>query len=98
MSEEIGAIDLRQHEEHPFLGQAIAQPRNYADETAAKVDRAVMELLGQAEGSAKEIITEHKEETLALIRKLEAEEVLDLEQIRACLEGEMGTKMLESGT
>ncbi|MFY0613804.1 MAG: ATP-dependent zinc metalloprotease FtsH [Hyphomicrobiaceae bacterium] len=97
MSEEIGAIDLRQHEEHPFLGQAIAQPRDYADETAAKVDRAVMALLGQAEDAAKKIIAEHKDETLALIRKLEAEEVLDLEQIRACLQAEKSTRMLEPG-
>ena len=97
MSEEIGAIDLRQHEEHPFLGQAIAQPRDYADETAAKVDRAVMALLRQAEDVARKLITEHKDETLALIRRLEAEEALDLEQIRACLQAEKSTRILEPG-
>ena len=88
MSEDIGAIDLRQREEHPFLGQMIAQPRQYAEETAAQVDRAVMKLLKQAEETAKQIITEHEDGVARLIQKLETEEVLDLPQIRACLEAE----------
>jgi cell division protease FtsH len=98
MSEEIGAVDLRHHEEHPFLGQAIAQPRGYADATAAKVDRAVMELLKQAEDAARKIITEHTDETLILIRRLEAEEVLDFDQIRACLETAGSPEFSESET
>ena len=86
MSEELGAIDLRQHEEHPFLGQAMAQPRQYAEQTAARVDRAVMKLLKQAEDAAKRIITEHETGVTSLIQRLESEEVLDLPQISDCLE------------
>ena len=96
MSEEIGAIDLRQREEHPFLGQAMAQPRQYAEETAAKVDRAVMKLLTQAEEAAKRIITEHEERVALLIQRLEQEEVLDLPQIRDCLEPELATAPREA--
>jgi cell division protease FtsH len=96
MSEELGAIDLRQHEEHPFLGQAMAQPRQYAEETAAKVDRAVMRLLKQAEEEAKRIITEHETGVTSLIQRLESEEVLDLPQIRNCLETEKATGAREA--
>ena len=88
MSEEIGAIDLRQREDHPFLGQTMAQPRQYAEETAAQVDRAVMKLLRQTEETAKQIITDHQDGVARLIQKLETEEVLDLPQIQACLEAE----------
>lgn len=96
MTEEIGAIDLRQHEEHPFLGQAMAQPREFADETAAKVDQAVMSLLNEAEHAAKETIARHKGEIQNLIRELEAEEVLDFEQIRVCLEPDVKVNPLGS--
>jgi cell division protease FtsH len=85
MSEELGPIDLRQREEHPFLGQTMAQPRQYAEETAAKVDRAVMKLLAQAEQAAEQILTEHKDGVALLIQRLETEEVLDLPQVRDCL-------------
>jgi cell division protease FtsH len=92
MSEELGAIDLRQHEEHPFLGQAMAQPRQYAEETAARVDRAVMKLLKQAEDAARRIIAEHETGVTSLIQRLESEEVLDLPRIRDCLEPEKATE------
>ena len=40
MTEELGPVDLRQAEDHPFIGQSIAQPRDFADATAAHVDSA----------------------------------------------------------
>jgi len=49
MDPDIGPVDLRESEDHPFLGQQIAQPRSFADETAAQVDQAVMKLLHTAE-------------------------------------------------
>lgn len=49
MDPEIGLVDLRESEDHPFLGQQIAQPRTFADETAARVDRAVMLLVHTAQ-------------------------------------------------
>ena len=97
MSRDIGPVDLRQREEHPFLGQTIAQPRDFADETAAKVDRAIMKLLDEAEDAARKIIVEHKAEIQKLIQELEAEEVLDFEQIRACLEPSMNAKRSDPG-
>ncbi|MEK6205358.1 MAG: cell division protein FtsH, partial [Amylibacter sp.] len=86
MDEDIGPIDLRQSEDHPFLGQSIAQPRDYADETAARVDRAVMEILKNAETKATKILTDHESGLEYLIRKLEVAETLDFEGIQECLE------------
>jgi len=85
MSEEIGPVDLRDSEEHPFLGREIAQPRRFADETAAKVDESVADLLKQAEAAATAAIEDHRPQVEALIGRLEKEETLDRAQIEDCL-------------
>jgi cell division protease FtsH len=81
----IGPVDLRESEDHPFLGQQIAQPRTFADETAARVDQAVMDMLHEAEKQAIQLIEEHRSQVTELVARLEAEETLDLDAIRSCL-------------
>ncbi|MEO1291277.1 MAG: ATP-dependent zinc metalloprotease FtsH [Pseudomonadota bacterium] len=85
MSPEIGPVDLRESEEHPFLGREVAQPRRFADRTAADVDTAVRELLLSAEAKAERILTDHKDRLERLVAQLEQEETLDRTQIEACL-------------
>jgi len=85
MDPEIGPVDLRESEDHPFLGQQIAQPRSFADETAARVDQAVIDLLHTAEEQATAVVSAHLKEVMALVDRLEAEEVLDLDGITSCL-------------
>jgi cell division protease FtsH len=86
MDDEIGPVDLRQSEDHPFLGQSIAHPRDFADETAARVDRAVIKVLKQAEAKATKILNDHEPGLKHLIEKLEIAETLDFDGIRKCLE------------
>ena len=85
MSEEIGPIDLRQSEEHPFLGREIAQPRRFSETTAHEVDQAVGQLLQEATATAKEIVTKHRSKMDALVAALEANETLGREAIEKCL-------------
>lgn len=86
MDPEIGPVDLRDSEDHPFLGQQIAQARTFADETAAQVDQAVMKLLHTAEDQATQLIEDHRDQVAMLVVRLEAEETLELNDIRSCLE------------
>ncbi len=86
MTEELGPIDLRQSEDHPFLGQSIAQPRGHADATAAQVDRAVITELKNAEKRALDVLGEHKSQVEHLIERLEAKETLDFDEIQQCLD------------
>lgn len=95
MDETLGPIDLRQQEDHPFLGQSMALPHSFADETAAQVDRAVMNLLKESERAATAIISEHEAEIRLLIRDLEANEVLDFDRVRACLTSNDKVRPLE---
>jgi len=85
MDAEIGPVDLRDSEDHPFLGQQIAQPRSFSDQTAARVDAAVIALLHAAETQATQIIETHRDRIEQLVARLESDETLDLPAIRACL-------------
>ena len=86
MDAAIGPVDLRDSEDHPFLGQQIAKPRSYSDETATRVDQAVMALLQEAEANATALIKDHREQIIRLVTRLEADETLDLMAIRQCLD------------
>ncbi|MHA1536968.1 MAG: ATP-dependent zinc metalloprotease FtsH [Alphaproteobacteria bacterium] len=85
MSENIGPVDLRESEEHPFLGREIAQPRKSSDATADKVDLEVAELLREAEKRAGAILRAHRPAIEKLIAALEEHETLDRDQIEAHL-------------
>jgi len=86
MDPEIGPVDLRESEDHPFLGQQISQPRSFADETAARVDQAVIKLLHRAEKQASQLIDDNRPRVENLVERLELEETLDADDIKACLD------------
>jgi cell division protease FtsH len=85
MDSELGPINLRESEDHPFLGQKISQPRSFADDTAARVDNAVIALLKKADQTAANLLQSHLKEIEQLVNHLEAEETLDFVKIEACL-------------
>ena len=85
MAEEIGPVDLRESEEHPFLGREIAQPRRYSEHSARHVDEAVKALLLEAEQRAESILKEHRRKLDNLIMLLEKQETLELQDIEQCL-------------
>ena len=92
MSKDIGPVDLRQSDEHPFLGREIAQPQRFSEAAAEDVDRAVAELLQEAALRAEEIIKSHRPSMERLIAALEKQETLSLEQIETFLDSENGGK------
>jgi len=85
MSEEIGPIDLRESEEHPFLGREIAQPRHYSEHSAQAVDEAVRKLIIQAEERACQNIQQHRPQLDRLIAELEEKESLQRQEIEQCM-------------
>ena len=97
MSDEIGPVDLRDSEEHPFLGREIAQPRHFSENSATSVDKAVKELLVNAEKQATDLITKHRGKLDKLINELEEHETLNHEQIVVCL-GNKVSQLISSGS
>ncbi len=96
MSREIGPMDLRESDEHPFLGLEIAQPRRYSEHAAQAVDEAVQSLLKKAEEAAREIIRAHRAELDRLVAALEEKETLVRSEIEACLGGRPGQPAVET--
>jgi len=94
MSSEIGPVDLHDTEEHPFLGKEMAQPRHFSENSAQLVDKAVKELLDNAEKQAIDLMTKHRQQLDSLINELEEHETLDRKQIQVCL----GDKVNETVT
>ena len=85
MSPEVGPVDLRDSEEHAFLGREIAQPRRHSEASARVVDDAVHDLLKEAEARAEEVIGSYRVEIDRLVAELEEQETLHREQVHACL-------------
>jgi len=81
MDEAVGAVDLRQSDEHPFLGREIAQPRHFSETTAHAVDEAVHRLIAAAETRAAAVIGDHRGRIETLIKALEAQETLNRSEI-----------------
>ncbi len=87
MSEDIGPMDMRESEEHPFLGREIAQPRHFSEHSAEIADRAIQALLQEAEQRAANLIRQHRTKLERLITMLEEKETLQREDIEMCLAG-----------
>jgi cell division protease FtsH len=86
MSKEIGPVDLRDTEEHPFLGKEMAQPRHFSENSAQSVNKSVKQLLSSdAEKQAIDLIAKHRKLLDNLINELEEHETLDQKQIKTCL-------------
>lgn len=96
MSDEVGPVDLRESEEHPFLGREIAQPRHYSEHSAETVDHAVQQLLLAAEQTATETVEQHRAELEQLVTLLEKRETLAREDIERCLGPAVPKKALSS--
>jgi cell division protease FtsH len=92
MTQELGPIDLRESDDHPFLGRSIAQPRSHSDKIAAEVDHAVIDILNEAEARATATLREHKPTIEDLISALEAKETLNFDEIQLSLDPERKVK------
>jgi cell division protease FtsH len=100
MSETIGPVDLRDSDEHPFLGREIAQPRRHSEHSARAIDEAVRGLLVEAEQRALEMIRTHRSALAALIDALEDRETLDKADVEGALsdkEGSLGSAIDQAG-
>ncbi len=85
MSDAVGPIDVRESDEHPFLGRTMAQPRQVSEATAHDVDHAVRQILTTADESAKAILSGHRDVYDSLVQALEESETLEKSDIDAIL-------------
>jgi cell division protease FtsH len=76
MSEDLGPVSYNIGERDPFLGREIAAPKEYAEETASRIDEAVAALLESARERARALLTQHRDVLDALADELIAKEMV----------------------
>ena len=86
MSDDVGPLGLEQGAEHPFLGKEITMPRDFSEQTAQAIDRAVIAMLKKAEQSALATLTSHQDALRQLQASLLEHETMDRESILALLQ------------
>jgi cell division protease FtsH len=89
MTEELGPLSYGKKEEQIFLGREISNHRDYSDKTAEEIDRLMKKMVEEQLERAKKIISEHRAELDMLANALLEHEMLDLEEIRLILRGEV---------
>ncbi len=86
---ELGPISYGKKQEEIFLGREIAQHRDFSEATAVQIDRVVRSIIdGQMERVSK-LLTENREKLVNLSEALLENEVLEADEIRRAIAGEM---------
>jgi cell division protease FtsH len=86
MADELGPITYGQEDEPIFLGKEIARHKDYSEETAQNIDRAVKKILDAAQDTAEAILKSHKDKLEKLADALINRETLIDDEVRVLLE------------
>ncbi len=85
MSERIGAVNLQQGEEHPFLGREIAEPKQFSEYSAQIVDEEISGLIARCENVTLQRLTDHQTAMVTLASSLLERESLNHDDIEKIL-------------
>jgi cell division protease FtsH len=85
MAEELGPVAYGQEDEPIFLGKEIARHKDYSEDTARRIDKAVKEILDRARDNAAQILESRKTALEKLADALLARETLVDEEVRNIL-------------
>jgi cell division protease FtsH len=88
MSDELGPAYYGLGEVHPFLGREMALPKEYAEATAAELDRAVRRQLELAYRRASETLRLHRPLLDRLANELLLRETVDAQRLEELFEAE----------
>jgi cell division protease FtsH len=80
-----------------FLGQQIAQRREYSETTAREIDEEIKDILSQAYQRAQDTLKEHREHLDKLVDALVAKEEIIGEAVVALVEGDPSELFGEDG-
>jgi cell division protease FtsH len=82
MADEMGPVAYGQEEEPIFLGKEIARHKDYSEDTAQRIDKAVKKILDAARAEAESILGSHKTELDKLADALLNRETLIDDEVR----------------
>ncbi|MCJ9427607.1 ATP-dependent zinc metalloprotease FtsH [Kordiimonas sp. A6E486] len=87
MSDKLGPLLYSANEEEVFLGHSVARQQNVSSATAKLIDEEVKSFVEDANGRAKQILTEHNDQLELLAQALLEYETLSGDEIKAVIEG-----------
>ena len=90
---ELGLMTLESDQEQPFLGYELAQSHGFSDETAARIDRNVQNLLAEQHEIVRDLLSEHRTMLDRVAAQLLENETLDAEQLEELLGPRVGPKV-----
>lgn len=88
MSEKLGRVRYQANEQEVFLGHAVTQTQNVSEATAQIIDQEVRRMIEEAEGKARQILTERLDELHIIAKALLEYESLSSDEIDQVLRGD----------
>jgi len=85
MADDLGPVAYGQEDEPIFLGKEIARHKDYSEDTAQRIDRAVKDILDRARNNAENIIITHKDGLEKIADALLERETLVDDEVREIL-------------
>ncbi|MDF2094725.1 ATP-dependent zinc metalloprotease FtsH [Aquibaculum arenosum] len=88
MSEKLGPLRYNENQDEVFLGHSVARQQSISEATARMIDEEVRRIIDEAEGVAREVLTEHMEDLHRLAKGLLEYETLSSDEVQRVLRGE----------
>ncbi len=88
MSEKLGALRYNDNQDEVFLGHSIARQQSVSGATANVIDEEVRRICEEAEGHARQVLTDHLEDLHTLAKALLEYETLSAAEAKAVVRGE----------
>ncbi|PHS77248.1 MAG: cell division protein FtsH [Rhodospirillaceae bacterium] len=86
-SDKLGPLRYNANEEEVFLGHSVTQHTNISEETANLIDQETRRLIDEAEGKARRILTDHKDQLEDITQGLLEYETLNGQEVRDIMDG-----------
>lgn len=86
-SDKLGPLRYSDNDEEIFLGHSVTQHKNVSEKTANLIDEEVRTLIDEAEGQARRILTDEKDQLETVAQALLEYETLSGDEVRDLIEG-----------
>jgi cell division protease FtsH len=88
MSDRLGWLRYRDNQEEVFLGHSVSRAQHVSEETAQLIDQEIRRLIEEAEGVARQVLTDNLDELHRLANALLEYETLTGEEAKRAIRGE----------
>jgi len=87
-SERLGRLRFSENEEEVFLGRSVTQSKHVSDATSLIIDEEIRAFVDAAEGKARKVLTDHRDELEIIAQALLEYETLSGKEVQILLRGE----------